>query len=73
VQHWADQAMKVRDIVAALEAAGWEKVDQRGDHRYFTNPDQPERGKVTVAGGWNVDMPPGTLSNIRRQTGVLLR
>jgi predicted RNA binding protein YcfA (HicA-like mRNA interferase family) len=32
--------MKVRDVVRALEAAGWLKVDQRGDHRYFEHPSQ---------------------------------
>ncbi len=59
--------MKVRDIVREMESAAWRKVDQRGDHRYFTHPILP--GKVTVAGGWH-DVRPGTLASIRRQTGL---
>ena len=59
---------KVRDIIAELEAAGWQLVEQEGSHRQFRHPVHP--GKVTVAGGLGRDVIPGTLASIRRQAGL---
>jgi len=59
---------KVRHIIAALEAAGWEQTAQAGSHRQFEHPSKP--GKVTLAGGLGADVLPGTLASIRRQAGM---
>jgi len=59
--------MKVREIIANLEADGWRLVRTRGSHRQFRHPIKP--GTVTVAGKPNVDMPKGTLGSIWKQAG----
>ena len=51
-------------IISALRAAGWTEVAQRGSHRQFKHPTKP--GRVTVPHPVK-DMPPGTVSSIRRQ------
>ena len=40
--------MKVRDLIALLEADGWFQVRMKGSHRQFHHPSK--RGTVTVAG-----------------------
>lgn len=60
--------VKVRDLVAMLEAAGWKQVRQKGSHRQFHHPIKP--GTVTVAGQPGVDIPPGTLNSILKQAGL---
>lgn len=59
---------KVRDVIAQLKADGWRQSSQEGDHRQFEHPTKP--GKVTIAGKPGIDVPPGTLSSIRRQAGL---
>ncbi|MBV8600103.1 MAG: type II toxin-antitoxin system HicA family toxin [Candidatus Eremiobacteraeota bacterium] len=59
--------MKVRNVLERLKADGWVLVSQRGSHRQFKHPSRP--GKVTVAGGRNVDLAMDTLTNIRKQAG----
>lgn len=60
--------MKVRDVIRKLEKAGWHIVRTKGSHRQFRHDDHEEL--VTVAGSPNADMAPGTLHNIRKQSGV---
>lgn len=60
--------MKVREVVAVLEANGWRLVRQRGSHRHFRHPDAPL--VVTLAGKPSTTVPPGTLGNIRRSSGL---
>ena len=56
--------MKVRDVMAMVEADGWTVRRQKGSHRQYGHPAKP--GVVTVAGHPSDDMDPGTLGNILR-------
>ncbi len=60
--------MKVKDVIAMLEADGWQLVRTKGSHRQFKHPTKP--GIVTVAGKPSVDVPPGTLNSILKQAGL---
>jgi predicted RNA binding protein YcfA (HicA-like mRNA interferase family) len=40
--------MKVREVIALIEADGWARVCTRGSHRQYKHPTR--RGRVTVAG-----------------------
>ena len=60
--------MKVRDLIYLLEEDGWRLARTRGSHRQFKHPDKP--ATVTVAGKPSLDVPPGTLNAILRQTGL---
>lgn len=48
--------MKVREVIALVEADGWVLVRTRGNHRQYTYPTKP--GLVTIAGNRNRDVPP---------------
>ena len=61
-------SVKVRDVIAELEADGWRIARTRGSHRQFRHPTKP--GTVTVAGKLSVDVPTGTLGSIRKQAGL---
>ncbi len=60
--------VKVRELLKMIETDGWYLVRTRGDHRQFHHP--TKRGTVTVAGKPGVDIPPGTLNSILKQTGL---
>ncbi len=60
--------MKVKALIALLEASGWLQVRQKGSHRQFHHPVKP--GTVTVSGKLSVDVPPGTLNNVLKQAGL---
>lgn len=60
--------VKVREIVAMLEALGWIQVKQVGSHRQFKHAQR--RGRVTVSGHDGSDLPLGTLRSIYRQAGL---
>ena len=60
--------MKVKELIALIEAHGWHMVRQKGSHRQFHHPDKP--GTVTVAGKPSVDVPPGTLGSVLKQAGL---
>ena len=60
--------MKVKDLIALLEADGWRQVRMKGSHRQFHHPVKP--GTVTVAGKPSVDIPPGTLNSVLKQAGL---
>lgn len=61
--------MKVREVLADLEAHGWCLVRQESSHRVYRHPDEPTR-RVVVAGNEGKDIPPGTLGAIYRQAGL---
>ena len=63
-------AVKVRDVISRLNAAGWTLVATRGSYRQFKHPDRP--GRVTVAGKPSDDLATGTLKSIAKQSGVAL-
>jgi predicted RNA binding protein YcfA (HicA-like mRNA interferase family) len=60
--------MKVREIIAMLEAEGWYLAATRGSHRQFKHPVKP--GRVTVAGRPSDDLAPGTLNSIFKQAQI---
>ena len=60
--------VKVRDVIEAVEAAGWVYERTRGDHRIYGRPGQP--GQVTIAGKPGNDMPEGTLNSVCRAAGI---
>jgi predicted RNA binding protein YcfA (HicA-like mRNA interferase family) len=62
--------MNSRSMIASLEADGWFKVGQKGDHIQFKHPTKP--GRVTVPHP-NRDIPIGTLKSIEKQSGLKLR
>jgi predicted RNA binding protein YcfA (HicA-like mRNA interferase family) len=51
--------VKVREVIATLEADGWHLVRTRGSHRQFRHP--VKSGTVTVAGKTVVDVPVGNI------------
>jgi len=51
--------VKVRDVIEAVEEAGWVYERTIGDHRIFGRPRQP--GTVVVPGQVGGDVPEGTL------------
>ena len=63
--------MKVKDIIKALRADGWQEVRQESSHRTFKK-DGFEKN-VVVNGHESDDVSPGVLSKIRRETGLTLR
>ena len=62
--------MNSRDIIAAIEDAGWVEVAQKGSHKQFRHPTRP--GRVTVPHP-KKDIPIGTLRSIEKQAGITLR
>ncbi len=57
--------MKVKDVIKKLEQDGWYLAKTRGSHRQYKHP--VKKGKVTVAGKPNKDVPIGTLKSILQQ------
>lgn len=60
--------MKIRDVIATIEADGWRQVRQRGSHRQYKHPTKP--GLVTIAGKPGDDLAPGTLNSVLKQAGL---
>ena len=60
--------MKVRDVIAMIEADGWYQVDTRGSHRQYKHP--AKTGRVTIAGHPGDDIAAGTLNSILKQAKV---
>lgn len=60
--------MKVRDILRMLQEGGWYIARTRGSHRQLKHP--TKSGTVTVAGKPGVDIPPGALKSILKQSGL---
>jgi predicted RNA binding protein YcfA (HicA-like mRNA interferase family) len=60
--------VKVKELIALLEADGWFQVRTRGSHRQFHHSDKS--GTVTVAGKPSIDVPLGTLNSVLKQAGL---
>jgi len=60
--------MKVRDMIKLLVQDGWYLVRTKGSHRQFKHP--YKSGTVTVAGKAGLDLPPGTMNSILKQSGL---
>ncbi|HJW86606.1 MAG TPA: type II toxin-antitoxin system HicA family toxin [Candidatus Brocadiaceae bacterium] len=60
--------MKVKELIALIEADGWLQVRQKGSHRQFHHISKS--GTVTVSGKYSVDVPPGTLNSVLKQAGL---
>jgi predicted RNA binding protein YcfA (HicA-like mRNA interferase family) len=60
--------MKVKELIAMLEADGWFLVRTKGSHRQYHHPSKA--GTVTVSGKPSVDVPLGTLNSALRQAGL---
>jgi predicted RNA binding protein YcfA (HicA-like mRNA interferase family) len=61
-------AKKIHEVIAILEARGWRQVRERGSHRHFKHPDHAPI--ITVAGKRSATMRAGSLSDIRRKSGI---
>jgi predicted RNase H-like HicB family nuclease/predicted RNA binding protein YcfA (HicA-like mRNA interferase family) len=64
--------VKVRGVIAELEADGWSLVRTKGSHRQFRHP--VKSGTVTVAGKASVDVPIGTPASLeagRAEEGLI--
>jgi predicted RNA binding protein YcfA (HicA-like mRNA interferase family) len=64
-------AVKYREVRRRLRDEGFVLVAVRGSHQQWSNP--LRRGKVTVAGADNDDVPVATLRSIFRQAGLRWR
>jgi predicted RNA binding protein YcfA (HicA-like mRNA interferase family) len=62
--------MNSRDVIRAIEKAGWVHIATKGDHRQFKHPTLP--GRVTVPHPKR-DLPIGTVRSIEKQSGVKFR
>lgn len=65
--------MKVRDVIAILTEHGFRLDRSRGSHRHFKGSVDGQRRLVTVPGKDGDEVPKGTLSSIRRQSGLSRR
>lgn len=59
---------KYREVRLALKEAGWEVLRQRGSHEVWRRPGEAVR--IVVAGKDSDTVPVGTLSSIRRASGL---
>jgi predicted RNA binding protein YcfA (HicA-like mRNA interferase family) len=62
--------MNTKDVIKALEAAGWTLKRVTGSHHHYRHATLP--GLVTVPHP-KKDLPLGTLRSIERQAGLKLR
>lgn len=60
--------MKVKELIALIEADGWLQVRQKGSHRQFHHP--TKTGTVTISGKLSVDIPDSTLNSALKQAGL---
>lgn len=61
-------SLKARQVMRALERAGFIHVRSKGSHRVFQHPDDPTR-RTIVADHGGKDIPRGTLREIIDQAG----
>ena len=61
-------AKKVKEVIAIIEADGWRFTRMRGSHRIYKHATNP--AVVAVAGKRSDTVAPGTLAQIRRDTGL---
>jgi predicted RNA binding protein YcfA (HicA-like mRNA interferase family) len=55
---------KIRDLIAALERAGYENRGGKGSHRNFFRPDMP--GVVTLSGAAGDDALPYQIKRVQK-------
>jgi predicted RNA binding protein YcfA (HicA-like mRNA interferase family) len=60
--------LTAREVIAALQRAGWEHVRTTGSHRHYRHPDRP--GLVTVPDHAGETIFPAILKSILRQSGL---
>lgn len=60
--------MKIRAVIRLIESHGWYLVAIKGSHRQYKHP--VIKGRVTIAGRMNDDLPPGTLNSIFKQAQI---
>ncbi len=60
--------MKVRDVIKLLQKDGWYLIVIEGSHRQYKH--STKKGRVTVPGKPNDDLPHGTLNSILKQAGL---
>ncbi len=60
--------LKIREIIKLIESDGWYLVVTKGSHRQYKHP--VKKGRVTIAGKMNHDLPPGTLNSIFKQADI---
>jgi len=60
--------VKVRDLIALIEADGSRNVRTSGSHRQFRH--ETKAGTVTVSGKPGLEVPPGTLHSVLKQAGL---
>lgn len=65
--------MKVRDVIKALEAAGWAFARQggRSSHRIYKK--RGVAAEVSISGQDSKDVSPGQLQDVRKKSGLPLR
>ena len=61
-------AVKIRDLIKMVEAAGWRHEATKGSHRQYKHPSK--LGRVTVPGHPRDEVAPGTLQSILKQAGL---
>lgn len=61
--------MKYKEVLKVIDKDGWILVNQVGSHKQFKHP--TKKGRVTIAGKPNDDIPPKTLKSILTQAGLL--
>jgi predicted RNA binding protein YcfA (HicA-like mRNA interferase family) len=59
---------KYREVRTALRDAGWDVLRQRRSHEVWGKPG--ENARIVVAGKSSDTVPVGTLSSIRRASGL---
>ncbi|MDQ6832107.1 MAG: type II toxin-antitoxin system HicA family toxin [Chloroflexota bacterium] len=59
--------MKIREVIKRLEDEGWTILRQKGGHRQYRKPGNPN--VVTVAGKPSNDVKPGIYSSIAQKAG----
>ena len=62
--------MRVQEAIAMLKSNGFAFDRQKGSHRQFEGMVGEKRRLVTVPGKDGDEVPKGTLSSIRRQSGL---
>lgn len=63
--------MHSRYVIEKLQVGGWYIITQKGSHVQLKHREKP--GRVTVASHAKKDIPIGTLKNIEKQAGIILR
>lgn len=62
---------KVREAIRLVSEDGWVIVRTRGSHRQYKHPEK--KGRVTIPGNLNDDLPPGTWNSILKQAQLKKR